>query len=221
MKLHFLNDSILNAYKDVILHNGKHSTSRLMNDRTCNEFLQLLSQIRESTLNYLEALCLWRQTAYSLSPSPLLPPVLRPFIWKGNNYTVKIVNDLDFLTENDILMNGLLSNIIPTQQVRCNPLMLTNNLEDPDTWMDPHDRAVKDAAAASGGQGQLEGAQFEVKLRLRYAERILLQELELVSSGAEGDTSTIRTEQDDNSLSKFKPGVNARRVAPRDGIIHR
>jgi hypothetical protein len=161
MKLHHLNDTLLNLYKDVIINNhGKNSsstTSRIMNDKVCNEILNLLSQIRESTLSYLEALCLWRQTAYSVSPSPLLPPVPRPFMWKGGNYTLKLVNDLDFLAENDIIVTGLLETVIPSQQLRSNPLMLMNNLDDPDTWMDPYDRAVRDAVAAGLKEDQMEG----------------------------------------------------------------
>lgn len=161
MKLHHLNDTLLNLYKDVIINShGKNSnstTSRIMNDKVCSEILNLLSQIRESTLSYLEALCLWRQTAYSVSPSPLLPPVPRPFIWKGGNYTLKLVNDLDFLAENDIIVTGLLETVIPAEQLRSNPLMLMNNLEDPDTWMDPYDRAVKDATAAGLTPEQMEG----------------------------------------------------------------
>lgn len=168
MKLHHLNDSLLNLYKDVIINNhGKNSsstTSRIMNDKVCNEILNLLSQIRESTLSYLEALCLWRQTAYSVSPSPLLPPVPRPFMWKSSNYTLKLVNDLDFLAENDIIVTGLLETVIPSEQLRSNPLMLMNNLEDPDTWMDPYDRAVKDAVAAGLKEDQLEGAQSLLSL---------------------------------------------------------
>jgi len=221
MKLHHMNNTLLNIFKDVIV--GSNSTrnssspTRLMNDRMCSEILQLLSQIRETTLSYLEALCLWRQTSYTLSPSPLLPPVPRPFYWKGNNYTLKIMSDLDFLVDNDILMNGLLSNIIPPEQVRCNPLMLTNNLEDPDTWMDPYERAVKDTMA--DGAAATEGPHFEAKLRLRYAERVILQEIEIASNNVEGDASTIKSEKEE-SLSKFRPSKYGRRLPGKEGELY-
>ena len=222
MKLHHLNDSIENIFKDVIINsNGENSantTNRIMNDKMCNEVLLILSQIRECTLNYLEALCSWRQSAFSGSPSPLLPPIPRPFLWKGANYTLKIANDLDFIADNEILVSGLLSTIIPPDQLKSNPLMLANNLEDHETWMDPSDRAVRDAVESGATPDQLEGPHFEAKLRLRYAERVILQEIEISSNGAEGDSSTIKTEKEDSTVySKYKPYKNIRLLPTKEG----
>lgn len=135
-------------------------------DKSCTSILELLAQIRESTLNYLEALCLWRQTAEETESA-------RVFIWERRNYTMKIISDLDFLGENALIVSTL---GIPQNQFKANPLMLTNNLEDMNTWMDPFERASYDCSGAK------EGPQFESRLRLRFAERILLQEIELVNS---------------------------------------
>jgi hypothetical protein len=42
-------------------------------DKHCTSVLQLLSEIREVTIRYLEALCLWRQKSYfKVGPPP--PP---------------------------------------------------------------------------------------------------------------------------------------------------
>lgn len=135
-------------------------------DKSCTSILELLAQIRESTLNYLEALCLWRQTAEETEAA-------RVFIWERRNYTMKVISDLDFLGENALIVSTL---GIPQSQFKANPLMLTNNLEDMNTWMDPFERASYDCSGAK------EGPQFESRLRLRFAERILLQEIELVNS---------------------------------------
>ena len=140
-------------------------------DNTCMNILESLAQIRGSTLNYLEALCLWRQSAHNAS---ILSP--RIFFWGGNNYTIKIVRDLDFLSRNHLIIDALHLN---AEQFQSNPLMLTNNLYDPDTWMDPVERATLDA------DGCPQGPLFESRLRLRFAERILLQEIELTGINSE------------------------------------
>jgi hypothetical protein len=147
----------------------------------CGSILEVLAEIRESSLNYLEALCLWRQTVpngHTMSP--------RVFFWEKKNYTMKLINDLDFLADNIRVIEAL--NITP-EQFRSNPLMLTNNLDDPSTWMDPVERAGQDAG------GITQGPVFESRLRLRFAERILLQELELTSNpSVVGDSGTFLTE---------------------------
>lgn len=149
-------------------------------NHSCSAILEVLAEIRESTLNYLEALCLWRNSipdGHTMSP--------RIFFWEDKNYTLKIVNDLDFLADNELIIQAL--NISP-EQFRSNPLMLTNNLDDPNTWMNPIDRAGQDAG------GILQGPIFESRLRLRYAERILLQEIELSSNPSIEDAGTFLTE---------------------------
>ena len=158
-------------------------------DKSCTSILELLAQIRESTLNYLEALCLWRQTAEETENA-------RVFVWEKRNYTMKIIGDLDFLGENALIVQTL---GIPENQLKSNPLMLTNNLEDMNTWMDPFERASYDCSGAK------EGPQFESRLRLRFAERILLQEIELVNtlsqSGFDDSQQIFITQQSSNALN--------------------
>eukprot|EP01032_Pedospumella_encystans_P018712 gene18712-21293_t len=139
-------------------------------DQVCLRILENLAQLRETTLNYLEAVCRWRQSIpNAVSGTP------RPFIWEKKNYTIRLVTDLDFLASNYFIIQAL--NISP-EQFRSNPLMLTNNLNDPSTWVDPAIRAAQDTGGINTGPI------YESRLRLRYAERILLQEIEMY--GQEG-----------------------------------
>jgi hypothetical protein len=180
----------MKVVKIILIREGQIMTLQHLSDKTrgvenvsssCSRVLEVLAEIRESTLNYLEALCLWRQ---SVPNGNTMSP--RVFFWEKKNYTLKIVNDLDFLADNQLIIGALK---ISPEQFRANPLMLTNNLDDPNTWMDPVQRAGEDAGGAT------QGPVFESRLRLRFAERILLQEIELASSSsAGGDSGTFLTE---------------------------
>ena len=179
----------MKVVKIILIREGQVMTLQHISDKStesdsiassCTRVLELLAEIRESTLNYLEALCLWRQTipnGNTMSP--------RVFFWEKRNYTLKIVNDLDFLADNQLIIEALK---LSPEQFRSNPLMLTNNLDDPNTWMDPMERASQDAG------GMTQGPVFESRLRLRFAERILLQEIELSANPPGGDSETFLTE---------------------------
>jgi hypothetical protein len=166
-----------------------------------SSILEVLAELRESTLNYLEALCLWRQS--EVDGNMRIP---RVFYWEKQNYTLKIVTDLDFIADNAVLIEAL---NISASQFRSNPLMLTNNLDDPNTWMDPAERAAEDAGGVT--QGEL----FQSRLRLRYAERMLLQEIELCGSdngGGSDQDGVFLTENADQQpqgygqfASKYQP----------------
>jgi hypothetical protein len=136
-----------------------------------SNILELLFQLRETTLNYLEALCLWRQASHQDN----MP---RAFLWEDRNYTIKLINDMDFLSLDEFVRTAL--NISP-EQLKSNPLMLSNNLEDFNTWMDPQERAIQDV------NGETNSPDFESRLRLRFAERVLLQEMELYNSNGDAD----------------------------------
>lgn len=153
-----------------------------------NNLLELMSQLRESTLNYLEYLCLWRQSAQSENGE--MQP--RAFMWENQNYTMKLIGDLDFLGENAAVVEGL---NLSQEQLRSNPLMLSNNLEDFNTWMPPEERAAADVNGNTGS------AEFQTRLRLRYAERILLQEMELYNF----EGSQIFMTQDGEAEAKQLP----------------
>lgn len=144
-------------------------------DQICLRILENLAQLRETTLNYLEAVCRWRQsTPNAASNTP------RPFIWEKKNYTVRLVTDLDFLANNYFIVQALK---ISPEQFRSNPLMLTNNLNDPSTWVDPAERAAQDTGGINTGPI------YEARLRLRYAERILLQEIEMYGMSEVSESS--------------------------------
>lgn len=158
----------------MTLHHLHDQFSKLdiVDDKSCLRILEALAQIRDSTLNYLEALCLWRQ---SIRAGQAVST--RPFMWEGKNYTLRIVTDLDFLADNNIIIKALK---ISPHQFRSNPLMLTNNLHETNTWMEPTQRAAEDTG------GLQDGPLYENRLKLRYAERILLQEIEINSLGSAG-----------------------------------
>lgn len=158
------------------LCNSLMKINNINSNKNISDVLSVLSQLRESTLNYLEALCYWRQAAYTTSStSPLQSPPTKIFIWEGQNYSLKVINDLDFLVENNIIVNSL---NIQVEQFLSNPLMLSNNLFDSKTTMDPYESAVSDC------NGRNNGADFETRIRLRFAERLLLQELEVSNKSA-------------------------------------
>ena len=129
------------------------------------ELLETLSQMRAATTTFIEYICMWRETATDYEPHNL-----RTFIWEGQNYILKVTRDLDFLADQPLLVASLQ---FPPEKMRRNPLMLPNNLEEADTWINPRERASFDSG------GVTDGSFFDERLRVRKAERVLLQELEL------------------------------------------
>jgi hypothetical protein len=185
VKIILVREGLLMSLKH--LHEKTLRTNNI--EKTCTNILELLAQIRECTLNYLEALCLWRQS--SRQDGKQQHPQL--FFWEKKNYTLKLVSDLDFLAQNGAIVDAL---NLPPFQLMSNPLMLTNNLEDTSTWMDPFERARLDT------DGLTEGPQFDSRLRLRFAERIILQEIE-TSNSAGMSESPWPMEQQRNSADDF------------------
>ena len=158
-----------------------------------SEMLSLLSQIRESTLHVIDTIVLWRKSCIEsqtsgnhnevdvsvgrLSPSTVTAPLSGskreipvPFIWKGTNYLIKLIHDLNFITENKAFVASL---GLPLNKLIHNPLMLPNNLHDKPSFMDPTEMACFDAG------GRREGSIFEERLRLRRAEIVLRLEIQL------------------------------------------
>ena len=152
--------------------------------------LDTIMQVREHTLNYLEWLVRWRTSIPDNDPT--MPKV---FYWEGDNYTLKIIRDLNFMANNVSLVDAL---GIPAIKLIANPLMLPNTLEDNTTWMDPVERAGFEA------NGQFYGEYFEERLRLRNAERILLLEIECnqINEGAVWDFQTSIVEENINKNVK-------------------
>ena len=102
--------------------------------------LPALLHLRETTLTYLDLLVDWRKT-YSFEDAADRQPLT--FQWEGRNYTAKIMTDLDFLADNELIVETL---ALPAFQLRSNPLMLPSNLENSsDDWEDePRKRAMRD-----------------------------------------------------------------------------
>ena len=130
-----------------------------------NEVLNTMADMRDRTIEYIDALIAWRQSAADFDP---LNP--RIFYWEQRNYTLKVTKDMDFLADQPTLVEAL---AIPLDKIKMNPLMLPNTLEEADTWIDPIQRASMDANGATGGPV------YERKLHIRNTERVLLTELEL------------------------------------------
>ena len=130
-----------------------------------SELLISLSDIRMATTTFIELLSAWRQSASDYEPHNL-----KTFLWEGRSYALKVTTDLDFLSDQPLLVAAL---HFPSEKMIKNPLMLPNNLEEGDTWISAMERAVYDSG------GLKEGSFFEERLRIRKAERVLLQELEL------------------------------------------
>lgn len=194
--------------RENILMNLRHQSDKSLEqaniDNSCGHIIQLLAQLRECTLNYLEALCMWRESAHhNASGHGQGPPA---FIWENMNYTIKIVNDLDFIAENYLLVEAL--NMDPVQ-LQSNPLMLANNLEDSNTWMSPQERAASDC----NGNGN--AAYYQNRLRLRFAERIILQEIEAATvalsqnNSANNSVMMPRSTPDYGNYSHFDKGSAA------------
>jgi len=187
VKTIMMREELINSLKFQISSISKQHQKNLLDPyfkdssaMNANVILELLSQMREKTLNYLELLILWRQSASNKPPTASPQPASdsftpKVFYWEEQNYTMKLVHDLDFLSENGTIVDSL--HLLP-QQLVANPLMLSNNLEDPNTWMDPYDRAMLDLTNGGQHESDPSNPQFENRLRLRLAERMLLQEIE-------------------------------------------
>ena len=76
---------------------------------SCDTTKQNVSQqVRDRTVDYIEALGTWRESAMDYDPTNP-----RRFFWEGRNYTLKITRDLDFLADQPLFVDAL--------QVRCPP----------------------------------------------------------------------------------------------------
>lgn len=127
-----------------------------------SELLDTLALMRSTTINFIESLCVWRDSATDQKSKHS-----RVFEWEDQNYTLKIISDLDFLADQPILLASLK---LTKATMISNPLMLSNTLEDMDLHADP----VKRASVDSGGLSN--GDVFFERLRIRKAEKVILKE---------------------------------------------
>eukprot|EP01041_Mallomonas_annulata_P009549 gene9549-19848_t len=150
---------LINSGKDIsYFQSGKSST-----------LLDMLSQMRDQTCNLVLLIAEWRTSMPNIESE--MP---RPFMWRGQNYLLKAISDLDFLAKIRPLVIAL---GVSTSKMVVNPLMLPNSLSELDSRSRPTKLAARDT------NGITEGALFEKRLRLRKAERLLLQECEFNMHG--------------------------------------
>ena len=136
---------------------------QFVSDRYGMSILDLMTKIRLCTLNYIEALSLWRDSIPNMDPT--MPT---PFMWEGDNYTLRVICDIDFLSEMDNLVKSLK---IDPSKLRANPLMLPNTLHEGNLWTDPHVKATEESDMDAS-------INYDERFRLRSAEKVLLLELE-------------------------------------------
>lgn len=128
------------------------------------KIIETMTKLRDSTAQYIDALVSWRLTATSFDPwKP------KPFFWKDENYTLKLINDLDFIADNILLVEKLGLNV---NKIKNNPLMLAQGVYELDDASDPFVRASMDT------KGICTGSVYEERLKLRRAERVILQEIQ-------------------------------------------
>ena len=161
-----------------------------------------MHQLRDITIAYLEKLDIWRSNSLNVN----LPDFQNQtdfqneiFMWEEENYTIKLITDLDFLAENIIVVETL---GIPEHQLIANPLMLPNNLENPlySDWEEenPHLRAKRDIQEEwrrEHGDGNMDelyeqmrsssktelGKKFQWRVKQRISERLLVREIALMA----------------------------------------
>jgi hypothetical protein len=136
-------------------------------DRT--GILDLLSQIRELCVQILESVVAWRDTMASADPD-----APRPFMWQRQNYVIKMVNDLNFLSYVEPLVVALK---IGSEKMVKNPLML------PETLGGTNDTDEAFILAQEDAHGNDKGPVFLERLRLRIAEQVFLKELDFNKFG--------------------------------------
>jgi hypothetical protein len=133
--------------------------------------LDLMCGIRDLTIEITEATTLWRKSMVSYDPS--MP---RPFMWQQQNYLLKIVEDLNFLSLVDPLVEVLR---LPAQKLIRNPLMLPDTLDE----SAEHADITPEARSEADLDGDTSGPQFAERLRIRRAEEVLLKEIEFNKLG--------------------------------------
>lgn len=159
--------------------------------------LDLLSQMRNLTLQYLLTLIKWRETSEDGN-------IFRPFYWRIEktskypiNYTMKIITDLNFLAMNPIILQALQ---LSSEQLSNNPLMLKNNLHDFTDFKPPEESAIED----NGGIN--EGPEYDFRLSLRLAENVLREYMEYDET--EKNSQVFLTEQQPGYVMNA-PGVDS------------
>ena len=167
-----------------------HQVHTMNSDTVAYDMLNLLSKLRESSLSVVDAIQEWRKsivdqknTNTSSSQSPATSPKLLsspPFIWKGVNYLLKLISDSNFIINCEPFTKSLGMQVT---MITDNPLMLPNSLRSKPSSKDPYTLAFIDS------DGQKNSSLYQERLRLRLAEVILSNELQLY--GNNNSTSSV------------------------------
>lgn len=178
------------SYNQV--NQSKNFNPSISNNGNRMKIMDTLTSLRDATVAYIESLTQWRMNVENYNP---FQP--RIFYWNELNYTIKLLNDLDFLSSDEF--NELTDKIgIPRDKIESNPLMLPTTLLDQEPVDDPQQMAVSDT------KGIDSGPIFEERLRIRKAERVLRQEYDSETLSA----SVSASASDADSLSMLSDYVS-------------
>ena len=149
--------------------NPKKTNTIVLQNKKGTGVLDLMTRLRETTVDLIEIICYWRTTM--IGNDPEYP---RPFLYEHQNYLLKVVNDMDFLAEITPLVECL--GINGDRMLR-NPLMMPESLDIEKLDILPAEWALKDTNHDN------KGPLYQDRLRLRKVEHILLQEIEFNQRG--------------------------------------
>lgn len=147
----------------------KGTNTIVLQNKKGSGVLDLMTQIRETTVDLIELICYWRSTMIGFDPE-----CPRPFLYEETNYLLKTVSDMNFLSDIAPLVDGL---GISADKMTQNPLMMPEPLNIEKLTTPPADWARKDANDEEGTE------LYQERLRLRKVEHILLQEMEFNMHG--------------------------------------
>lgn len=189
IKLILKRESAIQSLYDMCTSKSKEYYE--LQNSTKTGILDRMLAIRNMTVEVIEMICLWRTTMVgALAENP------RPFIWEGKNYILTMVNDLDFLSR----VNGLIEIIgVSAEKLVHNPLMLPETLKVEKLNKHPHEWALKDTNDVS------EGEAYELRLQLRKVEHIILQEIQFNSRG----DNSVQWADSKNNSSSFGPATES------------
>lgn len=167
-------ESLLNLLMEIC--HPKEPNDLILQNRQKTGILDIMTQIRNVTVELIESICYWRTTMLNADPE-----VPRPFIYEDNNYLLKVTYDLNFLADITFLVENL--GVDSTNMLR-NPLMLPEPLDTDKLAKQPAEWAKKDT------NDDINSEQYPERLKLRKAEQVILQEIEFNRFGGPS-TSTV------------------------------
>ncbi|GMH77720.1 hypothetical protein TrST_g7571 [Triparma strigata] len=139
----------------------KESLDEKLRDASGVSILQVLTQFRDITAKVCINTVEWRDG----SGGGDLP---RPFLWHGENYILKMCDDVDFLSECDTLVSALK---VEKSKMIGNPLMLPNTLQEEDADAEALDATVTDSKKKKERQ-VLRAAEKILRLEVKFKDAV-------------------------------------------------